>query len=100
MDTDCQVIQIKILVSSKKQNIKISCFVETKYNISNNEEKRRYHPFSKGKSKKVISFLKGEMDGRRITKFVTVRPKSCAIKIQKDECVNKDSEFFKKNQKA
>ena len=94
MDTDCQVIQIKILVSSKKQNIKISCFVETKYNISNNEEKRRYHPFSKGKSKKVISFLKGEMDGRRITKFVAVRPKSCAIKIQKDECVNKDSEFF------
>lgn len=100
MDTDCQVIQIKILISSKKQNIKISCFVETKYNISNNEEKRRYHPFSKGKSKKVISFLKGEMDGRRIIKFVTVRPKSCAIKIQKDECVNKDSEFFKKNQKA
>ena len=37
--------------------------------------------FQKEKTKKVISFLKGEMDRRRITKFVAVRPKSCAIKI-------------------
>ena len=46
--------------------------VEKKFDTSNYECDR---PLPTGKNKKVIGLMKGELGGRIITEFVTLRPK-------------------------
>ena len=51
---------------------------ETRFDTSNYELDR---PLSKGKNKKVIGFMKSELGGKIITKFVGLRANTCSYLI-------------------
>ena len=69
MDTDSFIMNIKTNDFYKD----ISNDVENRFDTSNCEVKR---PLPTGKYKKVIGLMKDELDGKIITKFVTLRPKT------------------------
>ena len=69
MDTDSFIMNIKTNDFYKD----IANDVECKFDTSNYEVNR---PLPMGKNKKVIGLMKGELDGKIITEFVTVRPKT------------------------
>ena len=69
MDTDSFIMNIKTNDFYKD----IANDVECKFDTSNYEVNR---PLPMGKNKKVIGLMKDELDGKIITEFVTVRPKT------------------------
>ena len=69
MDTDSFIMNIKTEDFYKD----IANDVEKRFDTSNYEVNR---PLPTGKNKKVIDLMKDELGGRRITEFVTLRPKT------------------------
>ena len=69
MDTDSFIVYIKTGDIYKD----IAEDVETRFDTSNYELGR---PLPKSKNKKVIGLIKNELDGKVITKFAGVRPKT------------------------
>ena len=69
MDTDSFVMHIKTNDFYKA----IASDVENRFDTSNYEVNR---PLPTGKNKKVIGLMKNELDGKIITEFVTLRPKT------------------------
>ena len=69
MDTDSFVMHIKTNDFYKD----IARDVENRFDTSNYEVNR---PLPTGKNKKVIGLMKDELDGKIITEFVTLRPKT------------------------
>ena len=69
MDTDSFIMNIKTNDFYKD----ISNDVENRFDTSNYEVKR---PLPTGENKKVIGLMKDELDGKIITEFVTLRPKT------------------------
>ena len=69
MDTDSFVMNIKTNDFYRD----IANDVESRFDTSNYEVNR---PLLTGKNKKVIGLMKDELGGKRITEFVTLRPKT------------------------
>ena len=69
MDTDSFIMNIKTNDFYKD----IANDVENRFDTSNYELNR---PLTMGKNKKVIGLMKGELGGKIITEFVTLRPKT------------------------
>ena len=69
MDTDSFIMDIKTNDFYKD----IANDVENRFDTSNYEVNR---PLSMGKNKKVIGLMKDELDGKMITEFFTLRPKT------------------------
>ena len=69
MDTDSFIMNIK----TKDFYKDIAQDVEERFDTSNYDVDR---PLPKGKNKKVIGLMKGELGGRIITEFVALRPKT------------------------
>ena len=69
MDTDSFIIDIKMDDFYKN----ITNDVECKFDTSNYEVNK---PLPKGRNKKVIGVMKGELGGKIITELVTLRPKT------------------------
>ena len=69
MDTDSFVMHIKTNDFYKN----IARDVENRFDTSNYEVNR---PLPTGKNKKIIGLMKDELDGKIITEFVTLRPKT------------------------
>ena len=69
MDTDSFIMNIKTNDFYKD----ISNDVENRFDTSNYEVNK---PLPTGKNKKVIGLMKDELDGKIITEFVTLRPKT------------------------
>ena len=74
MDTDSFVMNIKTNDFYKD----IANDVEKRFDTSNYEVNR---PLPTGKNKKVIGLMKDELEGKIITEFVTLRPKSYSYLI-------------------
>ena len=74
MDTDSFIMNIKTNDFYKD----ISNDVENRFDTSNYEVNR---PLPTGKNKKVIGLMKDELDGKIITEFVTLRPKTYSFLI-------------------
>ena len=74
MDTDSFIMNIKTNDFYKD----ISNDVENRFDTSNYEVNR---PLPTGKNKKVIGLMKDELDGKIITDFVTLRPKTYSFLI-------------------
>ena len=68
MDTDSFIMKLK----KKDFYEDIANNVENRFDTSNCGVKR---PLPIGKNKKVISLMKDELGGKKITEFVTLRPK-------------------------
>ena len=77
MDTDSFIVYIKT-DDIYKDNVED---VETSFDTSNYELDR---PLPKGKDKKVIGLMKGELGGKVMKKFVRVRAKAYSYLIDDD----------------
>ena len=78
MDTDSFIINIK----TEDFNEEIADDVEKRFDTSNYEANR---PLPKGKNKKVIGLVKGELGGKIMTVFVTLRPKTYSYFMDDDK---------------
>ena len=77
MDTDSFIMNIK----TNDFYEDIANDVENRFDTSNYEVSR---PLPTGKNKKVIGLMKDELDGKTITEFVTLRPKTYSFLT--DDC--------------
>ena len=81
MDTDSFVMHIKTNDFYKD----IASDVENRFDTSNSEgntsepSSLERRPLPTGKNKKVIGLMKDELDGKTITEFVTLRPKTYSV---------------------
>ena len=58
-----------------REHVDIAKYVKTRFDTSNYELER---PLPNGKIKKVTGLMKDELDGKIMTEFVALKPKTCS----------------------